>query len=183
MGESLPGHRRFAPALVTDVPVLLVLLGSSVTAGWAHIAAGIALVVLVYVHVRTRRGRMPRMLRQPRSPRRLAAAASSWLLVVATVAVSATGLLRWAGCLPENAWHGGSGVLLVTVVAGHLWLVRHRLRARLRSAKARDEPTGRPRRRGAGPPGTVRSPDPCIAGHRAPAATPADGPADLCHVG
>ena len=38
--------------------------------------------------------------------------------------------LGWAGVPREDAWHGGTGYLLLTAVAWHLWSVRHRLRAR-----------------------------------------------------
>lgn len=132
---------RLAPALVTDLPVLLALTASAVLlpVSWAHIAIGLAMAGLAVVHLRTRRGLVRRVLHRPRSLRRFAVQASSWLLVAATVAVIATGLLRWAGLPPERTWHGGTGWVLLSAVVVHLWLVRHRLRARLRPADRRSE--------------------------------------------
>jgi hypothetical protein len=53
-------------------------------------------------------------------------------LVSAALAVVVTGLLRWAGVPREDAWHGGTGYLLLTAVTWYLWLVRRRLRARMK---------------------------------------------------
>ncbi len=129
---STPRRRRLAPALVTDMPVLLAFVGCWVLipVGWAHLVTGIAMAGLVVVHLRTRRGLARRLLHRPRSVRRVAAQATSWLVVAAAAAVTVTGLLRWAGLPPEYTWHGGTGWALTGAVTVHLWLVRRPLWAR-----------------------------------------------------
>lgn len=148
-----PRRPRLAPALVTDLPVLLALTACTLLlpVTWAHIASGLAMTGLAVAHLRTRRGLARRVLRRPRSARRFAVQVSSWLLVAAVAAVTATGLLRWAGWSPERTWHGGTGWALLGAVTGHLWLVRHRLRRRLRvykgsssSSPSSPDPTKRP---------------------------------------
>lgn len=143
-----PTTRRppLAPALVTDLPVLLALVACAllVPLTWAHVAAGLAMAGLVAVHLRTRGGLGRRLLRRPRSARRLALRANSVLLIVAAAAVTGTGLLRWAGTAPEHTWHGGTGWALLGAVTVHLWLVRGRLRARLRRPATVRSPSPRP---------------------------------------
>lgn len=131
-------HRRLAPALGTDLPVLLALVACwlLVPLAWAHVATGLAMAVLALVHLRTRRGLARRMLRWPRSVRRFATQASSWLVVAAAAAVTVTGLLRWAGLPPEQTWHGGTGWALVGALTVHLCLVRRPLWARLHHARS-----------------------------------------------
>lgn len=126
-------RRRLAPALVTDLPVLVAFVGCwvLVPVGWAHVVTGIAMAGLVVVHLRTRRGLPRRLLRRPWPLRRFAAQASSWLVVAAAAAVTVTGLLRWAGLPPEHTWHGGTGWVLLGAATVHLWQMRRPLRARL----------------------------------------------------
>lgn len=126
-------HVRLAPALVTDLPVLLAFVGRwvLVPVGWAHVLIGMAMAGLVVVHLRSRPGLARRLLRRPRSVRRFTRQASSWLVVAAAAAVTVTGLLRWAGLPPEHTWHGGTGWALLAAVTVHLWLVRRPLWARL----------------------------------------------------
>jgi hypothetical protein len=67
----------------------------------------------------------------------------SWVPLTAMAAVSGTGLLRLAGASSEETWHAGTGYLLLTAVALHLWLVRRRLRVRLHHGwSTRSAPTG-----------------------------------------
>lgn len=135
-----PQYRRLPPALVTDLPVLVVLVGCwlLVPLPWAHLTTGLGLLALVLVYLATRRRLPARLLRRPRSGRRLAAMASAWAVLVAMAAVTVTGSLRWAGVPREEAWHGGAGYLLLTTVMWHLWSVRRRLRARTRSTNQTD---------------------------------------------
>jgi hypothetical protein len=118
---------RAPPAVLTDVPVLVLLMLSwaTVPVFWAHVATGLTLIGLVGIHLLTRR-RPP--LRTGAVSRRLAYVA---FLLVAT-AMAATGLMRWAGMPPEYTWHGGISYLAIGLAAVHLWSVRRVLRTRLR---------------------------------------------------
>ena len=119
--------RRLPPAVVTDLPVLVVLVVSWLTVAvfWAHLATGLVLIAMVAMHLSTRR-RVP--VRGVRMRRRLAYA----VFLVAATAVAVTGLLRWAGVPPQYVWHGGISYLLLGLVGVHLWSVRRALRARFR---------------------------------------------------
>jgi hypothetical protein len=119
--------RRFSPALVTDLPVLVVLVLAWLTVPvfWAHLVTGLALIAIAGMHLSTRR-RPP--LRGGRARRRVPYA----LFLVAAAAVAVTGLLRWAGMPPQYVWHGGISYLLLGLVVVHLWSVRRALRARFR---------------------------------------------------
>lgn len=125
-------ERRRPPALVTDLPVLAVLVACSATVAvfWAHVITGLVLIVLVGVHLSTRRRRL---LRRRRARHQLPYGA---FLVVATAA-AATGLLRWAGVAPQHVWHGGLSYLVLGMATVHLWSIRRALRARLRQRRAR----------------------------------------------
>ncbi|HEX2286149.1 MAG TPA: hypothetical protein VHI10_15200 [Mycobacterium sp.] len=124
---------RAPPAVLTDVPVLVLLIVAWVTVPvfWAHVATGLTLIGLIAVHLTTRR-RVP--LRTGAVWRRLAYAA--FLLVA--VAMAATGLMRLAGMPPEQTWHGGISYLAMGLAAVHLWSVRRVLRTRIRAPN----PTG-----------------------------------------
>jgi hypothetical protein len=121
---------RAPPAVLTDVPVLVLLMLSWMTVPvfWAHVATGLTLVGLIGIHLSTRR-RSP--LRTGAVLRRLAYVA---FLVVAT-AMAATGLMRLGGLPPQHTWHGGISYLAMGLAAVHLWSVRHALRARIRLRK------------------------------------------------
>jgi hypothetical protein len=144
-GEDMAVHirprarRRYAPGLVTDLPVLVALVGCwlLVSVAWAHVAAGLALAGLIAGHLLTRRGLTARLLRRPRSVRQFGGAASTWALLAAAAAVLGTGLLRWAGVPPEATGHGGLGYVLLTAAVVHLWRVRRALRVRLRRRRTR----------------------------------------------
>lgn len=131
-GTRTHGRQGVAPALVTDLPVLVTLVLSwlLVPVAWAHVATGLLLAGLVLVHLRTRPGAARRMLRRTWPGRRSARWALSWIVLSAAAAASGTGFLRWVGVPPEDTWHGGTGYVLLTAVALHLWSVRRRLRAR-----------------------------------------------------
>lgn len=120
-----------SPALVTDLPVLagLVLCWLTIPVFWAHLATGLALIVLIGVHLRTRR----RRVLSGRTRHRF----GYGLLLLAATAMSATGLLRWAGVPPQQVWHGGISYLLLGLVVVHLWVVRRALRARTRRPRTR----------------------------------------------
>jgi hypothetical protein len=139
MAVSDRGRPRWGPAWATDLPLLLALLacGLLVAVPWAHIALGLAMAGLAVLHLRTRTRLGRRMLRWPRSVRRLGEQTSAWLIVAAACAATATGLLRWAGLPPEDTWHGGSGLLLLGAAGVHVGLVRRRLRLRIRSPRTR----------------------------------------------
>ena len=125
--------RRLPPAVLTDLPVLVVLVLAWVTVAvfWAHLATGMALIAIVGMHLYTRR-RLP--LHGGRARRRVAYA----LFLVAAAAVAVTGLMRLAGLPPRYVWHGGIGYLLLGLVAVHLWSVRRTLRARFRPRTPRE---------------------------------------------
>ena len=148
-GEPL---RRLPPALVTDLPVLglLVLCWLLVPIAWAHLATGLALAGLIGVHLRTRPrqvARLPLRDRRPGSARQAGRRLGYGVFLAAAAAMTVTGLLRWSGVPPQYVWHGGISYLLLTLVVVHLWSIRRPLRARLRTVsgtgrRAR-QPTGR----------------------------------------
>jgi hypothetical protein len=110
-----------SPAFTTDVPVLALLVAAWLTVPlfWAHVVTGLALIAVIGVHLLTRR----------RMPLRLAYAT----FLIAATAMAATGLLRWAGVPHDYVWHGGISYLVLGLVSVHMWSVRRRLRARIRS--------------------------------------------------
>lgn len=139
--------RRLPPALVTDLPVLalLVICWLLVPVAWAHLTTGVALIGLIGVHLWTRRRRLRRLFRRNSpalSARRLARRFGYWLFLAAAAAMTVTGLLRWAGVAPQYVWHGGVSYFLLSMVAVHLWSIRRPLRARLRSDRG-SPPSGR----------------------------------------
>jgi len=143
--------RRLPPALVTDLPVLglLVLCWLLVPIAWAHLATGLALAALIGVHLRTRPRPFARPFRHDRplgSVRQLGRRLGHWVFLAAAVAMTVTGLLRWAGVPPQYLWHGGISYLLLTLVVVHLWAIRRPLWARLRAVSG----TGRRARRPTG---------------------------------
>jgi hypothetical protein len=123
-----PGWRRLPPAVVTDVPVLgaMVLAWLTIAVLWAHLAAGLLLVVLIALHLLTRR----RLPWRGASPRRRVAYG---VFLVAATAMAASGLLRWAGLPPQYVWHGGISYAVLGLVVVHLWSIRRALRARFRA--------------------------------------------------
>jgi hypothetical protein len=118
------------PAVVTDVPVLalLVLAWLTVPMFWAHLVTGLALMAVIGMHLLTR-PRLP--LRVCSVRRRLAYAA----FLLAATAMAATGLLRWVGIPPEYLWHGGISYFVMGLALLQLWSLRRRLRARIRPPK------------------------------------------------
>lgn len=109
-------------ALLLDLPVLVLLLvcWGTVAAPLAHLVTGVALAAVVAAHLATRR---TRLVRKP-----------FWYaaLITGAVAMTGTGVLRWAGVPAQDAWHATSSYFLLTVVALHLVAERRVLRARLR---------------------------------------------------
>ena len=147
-GEPL---RRLPLALVTDLPVLglLVLCWLLVPIAWAHLATGLALAALVGVHLRTRPRPFGRLFRGDHpsgSARQLGRRLGYGVFLATAVAMTVTGLLRWAGAPPQYVWHGGISYLLLTLVVVHLWSIRRPLRARLRAVSG----TGRRARQSTG---------------------------------
>jgi hypothetical protein len=123
-----------SPAFTTDIPVLALLIAAWLTVPvfWAHLLTGLALIAVIGMHLLTRR-RVP--LGGGQARRRLTYAA----FLLAATAMATTGLLRWAGIPPEYVWHGGISYLVMGLASVHVWSVRRRLRARLRS---RSSPKG-----------------------------------------
>ena len=123
-----PGWLR--PAVVTDLPVLgvMVVAWATVALFWAHLAAGLLLVALVALHLYTRH-HLP--WHHAHLRRRLAYG----MFLVAVTAMTASGLLRWAGVPPQYAWHGGISYAVLGLVVVHVWSVRRALRARLRTRR------------------------------------------------
>lgn len=143
--------RRLPPALVTDLPVLalLVICWLLVPVVWAHLTAGLALIGLIGVHLWTRRRRLGGLSRPNRpalSARRVARRFGYGLFLAAGAAMTVTGLLRWAGVAPQHVWHGGVSYFLLSMVVIHLWSIRHPLRARLRSDRTSPQSGHRPTR-------------------------------------
>jgi hypothetical protein len=132
-------HPLLSPALSTDLPVLVALVGSwlFVPVAWAHVGTGLGLVALVTVHLRTRHTSIRQLLRRPWSWRRLGIATAAGLPVAAASATAITGAARWLDLPPERIWHGGTGYLLIAAVAVHLCVVRRRLWRRLHREGAR----------------------------------------------
>jgi hypothetical protein len=114
-------------AFATDIPVLalLVLAWLTVPVFWAHLVTGLTLIALIGIHLLTRQ-RLP--LNVGRARRRVAYA----VFLAAAAAMTATGLMRWAGIPPEYVWHGGISYLVLGLASMHVWSVRRRLRARIR---------------------------------------------------
>jgi hypothetical protein len=142
---------RLPPALVTDLPVLalLVICWLLVPVAWAHLTAGLILIGWIGVHLWTRRRRLGRLF-WPNPPvlsaRRVARRFGYGLFLAAVAAMTVTGLLRWAGVAPQYVWHGGVSYFLLSIVVVHLWSIRRPLRARLRSHGASTQSNPRPTR-------------------------------------
>jgi hypothetical protein len=124
--------RRIPPALVAELPVLvlLVLAWATVAVFWAHVVTGLLLIAVIGIHLRTR----PHLPLRPLRTRREAAYA---VFLVAATAMAVTGLLRWLGVPAQHVWHGGISYLVLGLVIAHLWSVRHALRARIVRASAK----------------------------------------------
>jgi hypothetical protein len=122
--------RRLPPAVVTDVPVLVVTVLAWLTVAlfWAHVAAGLVLVALVALHLHTRR-RPPWRGAPPRHQ------LAYGMFIVAATAMAASGLLRLAGVPPQYVWHGGISYTVLGLMALHVWSIRRALRARVRRQK------------------------------------------------
>jgi hypothetical protein len=122
--------RRPPPAVVTDVPVLVVTVLAWLTVAlfWAHVAAGLVLVALVALHLHTRR-RLPWRGAPPRHQ------LAYGMFIVAATAMAASGLLRLAGVPPQYVWHGGISYTVLGLMALHVWSIRRALRARVRRRK------------------------------------------------
>jgi hypothetical protein len=143
------GRRRaLPPGLIFDLPVLVLLGACWLTVGLAlaHLLTGLALVALIVVHLLTRRARVgrlwswrrshpPRSTR--RSSRRLLRQAGYLLLLALAAGMTVSGLLRWAGVPREQAWHATSSYALMSAAFLHAWMVRRRLRARVRTRAPR----------------------------------------------
>jgi hypothetical protein len=119
-----------SPAFLTDIPVLALLIVAWVTVpvSWAHVLTGLALIAVIGIHLLTRR-RVPMRAGRPR--RRLAYVA----FLLAASAMATTGLLRWVGIPAQYLWHGGISYLVLGLASVHVWSVRRRLRARIRSPR------------------------------------------------
>lgn len=129
----------------TDLPVLAVLVLcwlALAVAAWAHLVTGLALLIVIGVHLRSRWPQVRALTRgtgRPVSMRRFARRSAHWLLLAVTAAMIASGLARWAGVPARDAWHGISSYTLLGAVAVHLLLMRQRLWIRLRRQIVRNE--------------------------------------------
>lgn len=130
------GVRRLPPALTTDLPVLVMLVACwmLVPVALAHLATGFALVALILVHLWTRRGLVTGLFRGDRPARR-----HRWgrrlgygLFFLAAIAMTVSGVMRWAGMPPEHTAHAATSTMLLAGALVHLWASRRALRARLR---------------------------------------------------
>jgi hypothetical protein len=105
---------------------LLVVAWLTVPVSWAQLVTGLALIAVIGVHLFTR-PRSP--LRAGRVRRRLAYAT----FLIAATAMAMTGLLRWVGIPPQYLWQGGISYLVLALASVHMWSVRRRLCAWIRS--------------------------------------------------
>jgi hypothetical protein len=114
-----------SPAFATDIPVLALLVAAwlTVPVSWAHLVTGLALIAVIGVHLFTR----------PRLPQRVRRRLAYATFLIAATAMAATGVLRWAGVPHDYLWHGGVSYLVLGLASVHVWSVRRRLRARIRS--------------------------------------------------
>ena len=119
--------RQLPPAVLTDVPVLavMVLAWLTVAVPWAHLAAGLVLIALIALHLYTR----PRLSWRGAQPRRRLAYG---MFTFAATAMAASGLLRWASMPPQSVWHDGISYTVLGLMALHVWSIRRALRARVR---------------------------------------------------
>jgi hypothetical protein len=116
-----------SPAFATDIPVLALLVAAwlTVPVSWAHLVTGLALIAVIGVHLFTR----------PRLPLRVRRRLAYATFLIAATAMAATGVLRWAGVPHDYVWHGGISYLVLGLASVHMWSVRRRLRARIRSPR------------------------------------------------
>lgn len=114
---------RSRPVLLFDLPMLVLVIACWMTvAVWfAHVATGIALIVMAVAHLCTRKltvGKKPIW----------------WVLLVAGgLAMSVTGVLRMVGVPPLYANHALGSYLFLTVVVVHLVFIRRILTGRIRN--------------------------------------------------
>ncbi|HEX4811411.1 MAG TPA: hypothetical protein VFV66_01475 [Nonomuraea sp.] len=113
---------RNAPALYFDLPVLVLLMACwfTVSVAAAHLITGLALSAMIVIHLLTR----PARLLRPGKAVRLAAYVPLALLAIG---MTITGLLRWAGVPPQQAWHAILAYTLLPAALVHAWLVRRAL--------------------------------------------------------
>lgn len=135
---TLPERWRPVPVgYRTDLPVLLATLTCWVLLPvyLAHLATGLGLIVISVHHLRTRLPRVRRVFRRRRHAgvRPLWHRIVSCLLLLSTLAMAVSGLLRWAGIPPEYAHHASSGYAMLTMAVIHMLAVARPLRARLRT--------------------------------------------------
>lgn len=128
--------RGLSPALITDIPVLLMLVACwmLVPVAWAHLVTGFALVALILIHLWTRRGKTAQLFRGDRRTKR-----HRWvrrityvLFFVAALLMTATGVMRWTGIPPEHSAHAATSTLLLAGALVHIWSSRRALGSRLR---------------------------------------------------
>ncbi|MCH6159360.1 hypothetical protein [Streptomyces marispadix] len=130
------GVRRPPLALTTDIPVLVMLVACwmLVPVAWAHLATGFALAALILVHLWTRRGLVAGLFRGDRRTRghRWGRRLAYGLFFLAAIAMTVSGVMRWAGMPPEHTAHAATSTMLLAGALVHLWASRRALRARLR---------------------------------------------------
>lgn len=132
--------QRLPPAVVFDLPVLLILMicWATVAVALAHLITGLALIAMIMVHLASRRRRVGRLFRSSHAPvtaRKVVLRIGYLLFLVVATAMAVSGLLRWAGVPPLYVQHAASSYALLTLVAVHLVMVRRPLRARLMRKK------------------------------------------------
>lgn len=131
--------RRRAPGWLWDLPllVLLVVCWMTIPLAAAHIVTGLALAAWAVAHLLTRPGRYLRVAGSGVRPRVAAWRSGHLLLILVALAMTVSGVLRWAGIPREYAGHAIASYTLVLFALVHLVLVRRSLRVRLQTRSAR----------------------------------------------
>lgn len=134
MSAAKAKTRPVRPALITDLPVAVLLLAGwfSVPAGTiGHVAVGLLFVAWVVIHLATRPHVADRLWRA-RSSRTTRLRIATWLTIASAAVMTISGCIQWAGVSAMIPIHSTSSYLTILAAGWHVWLHRSVLAARLR---------------------------------------------------